>query len=64
MSALEEITSWKRRNESDNGFSKNKHRDGSNLLEDHYSEIVEALEIKESMERMIEGGASIEIRQN
>jgi NAD-dependent DNA ligase len=47
VSALEEIKSWKRRHEKCNGFSKNYYRDGSNVLEDNYDEIIEALEDKE-----------------
>ena len=33
--ALDEVRAWKRRQDRDNGFSKNKHRDGSDVLENN-----------------------------
>ena len=46
MSALEELKDWKRRQDRCNGFSKNKYKDGSDVLEDNYDEIIKALEEK------------------
>ncbi len=43
MSALEELRAWKRRQDRCNGFSKHKFKDGSDVLEDNYDEIIEAL---------------------
>lgn len=41
--AYGDITEWHERQEKCNGFSSNKHRDGSNVLEDNYEAIEIAL---------------------
>lgn len=41
--AYADVTEWKERQDRCNGFSSNKYRDGSNVLEDNYEAIEIAL---------------------
>jgi len=42
--AILELKAWRKRQDRCNGFSKNKHKDGSDVLEDNYDAIIRCLE--------------------